>query len=141
MNGSQASPWVVDGVYGGTTVLTNPEVGPDVLTINPKSGLFVAGESQMLGTAEMDPEDERWFFIEWGPLLNGDTVDTGSWEVPQGLVEETSLAPVVGTTQTAIQLSAHGAIPGKVYRVWCTMTSTAALIVLRRSFEITVRNL
>jgi hypothetical protein len=68
---------------------------------------------------ELDPDDIDDYTFNLAPYLDGDTISTVSFVLPDGLTEESS-----SNTDTTATIFLSGAQCGRLYRVTCRYTTT-----------------
>lgn len=68
--------------------------------------------------AKKDPNAEKDYAVDWGPWLNGDTIQSVTWTVPAGISKTDE--EIVGT-QAVIWLS--GGTAGTTYSIVCRVVT------------------
>jgi len=96
---------------------------------------FIAGADEMLGTAEIDSGDKRRWYVDFTSMLNGATISSVAWTVPQGIVDS---APSNTAAVASVMLDPAGVVESKSYVVRCKVTLSTGETI-RRSFELVAK--
>lgn len=106
------------------------------MTLGTADQPFRAEQGLVLGSEIADLGDIRRWHIDWTALVNGATIGTATWQVPQGLADS---SPSTSGKVTSAILDTSGALSGRTYRVTCTVTTSLGE-TFRRAFELSVGN-
>lgn len=65
-----------------------------------------------------DPDSTEDFPFNWAPELDGDTIDTVAWSLPDGLTQVST-----SNTTTVATIFVSGGSEGMTYRIRCRITT------------------
>ncbi len=83
---------------------------------------------------EKDPNDTILVTVNWASVLNGDTIATSSWELPDGMTEGTNAG--TGSIRTC---KVSGGDIGRIYRVVNRITTTTGGLQFDKTTRVLVR--
>jgi len=90
----------------------------------------------VLGSEEIGSDDKRRWFISFADELQGATISSVAWTVPQGIVAS---APTNTDELASVMLDPAGVVAGIAYLVRCKVTLSTGETI-KRSFELVAKD-